>query len=176
MLEAKTMDRQIRLRGIEEEKDENTYQKMVTILSEFLEKPEEEIQDSLDLAYRVNSAFAISKKLPRDIVIQLTTMRKKDEILKRHYETPMEIDNKKIMVLKEIPKKVLMRRKKYREMTDYLKDNNIFYRWEMPEGLSFQFKGKRKVIKSAEQMTDFLERLKMADDKLKMRPKLRNGK
>lgn len=91
------------------------------ILSEFLEQAVEQIQSSLDLAYRVNSAYAVSKKLPRDIVIQLTTVRKKEEILKQQFEKPLEIDNKKVLVLKEIPKKALNKRKRYKDLTDYLK-------------------------------------------------------
>lgn len=149
---------------------------MVTILSEFLEQPEDEVQSSLDLAYRVNSAFAMSKRLPRDIVIQLTTMKKKEEILRKQYETPMEIDNKKIMVLKEVPKKVLTRRKKYKVLIEHLKENNISYRWEMPEGISFQIKGKRKLIRTTEEMEEFLEHQKSAEDRGKMRQKVKNGK
>lgn len=70
------------------------YQKIVDILSECMEQPIEQIQSSLDLAYRVNSAYAASRKLPRDIVIQFTTVRKKEEILKQQYKTPLEIDKK----------------------------------------------------------------------------------
>lgn len=111
LLEAKTTESQIRLRGLEEEQNENIMQKITGILSEFLEQPPEEIQASLDLVYRVNSNFAKKDKLPRDIVIQLTTLRKKEEILRKHFETPLEVGNKKILVLKEIPRKALIKRK-----------------------------------------------------------------
>lgn len=176
LLEAKPMDRQIRLRGIKDEKDEDTYQKMATILIEFLEKPEEEIKQSLDLAYRVNSAFATSKKLPMDVIIQLTTIRKKEEILKRQFDTPMEIDNRKILILKEVLKKVLTKRKKYKELIEYLKKKNISYRWELPEGVSFLIRGKRLLIKTTEQMEEFMEQQKMAEDRGKHRTKVRDGK
>lgn len=130
----------------------------------------------LDLAYRVNSAYATSKKLPRDIVIQLTTVRKKEEILKQHFETLLEIDNRQILVLKEIPKKkALNKRKRYKELTDYVKGKNIYYIWELPEGLSFQFKGKRQTLKTMEQMDNFLEYAKMAEDKKKLRNKAKDG-
>lgn len=77
--------------------------------------------------------------------------------------------------MKEIPKKALNKRKKYKELTEYLKGKSIYYQWELPEGLSFQFKGKRQVIKSMEQMEDFLEDCKTAKDKRKLRTKIKNG-
>lgn len=58
---------------------------------------------------------------------------------------------------------------------DYLRGKNIYYRWELPEGLSFQFKEKRKIIKTMEQIDDFLENAKMAEDKKKLRNKVKDG-
>lgn len=152
LLEAKTTERQIRLRGLEEEQNEDIIRKIIAILSELLELPPEEIQQTLDLVYRVNSNFAKQNKLPRDIIIQFTTLRKKEEFLRKHYETPLEVDNKKILVLKEILRKALSRRKNYKKLIDFLASKNIRYRWDLPEGLSFAFKGKRQMIKSVDQM------------------------
>lgn len=87
----------------------------------------------------------------------------------------MVVDNKRILVLKEIPKRALNKRKRYKELTEYLKGKNIYYWWELPEGHSFQFKGKRQMIRSAEQMKDFLEDCKTAEDKRKLRTKTKNG-
>lgn len=47
LLEAKSMDKQIRIRGIPEEKDEMITQKLAEIFSEFLEQPVEEISSSI---------------------------------------------------------------------------------------------------------------------------------
>lgn len=175
LLEAKTTERQLRLRGLEEEQNEDLPQKITGICSELLEQPPEDIQASLDLVYRVNSNFAKQNKIPRDVVIQLTTMRKKEEILKKHYETPLEVDNKKILVLKEIPRKALIRRKSYKKLIDFLIAKDIRYRWELPEGLSFSFKGRRQMIKTEDQMELFLTDQSQGERMQKSRQEKKNG-
>lgn len=69
MIEAMTMDKQLRIRGLPEEKWENIYKKMAGILSEFMEESAEAMEDELDLVYRINSSFAEKRKLPRDTVV-----------------------------------------------------------------------------------------------------------
>lgn len=62
-----------------------------------------------------HARFATCKKLPRDIVVQFMTQRKKEEILKKHFENPLEIDNKKVLILKEVPRKALLKIKNYKK-------------------------------------------------------------
>lgn len=52
-----------------------------------------------------------------------------------------------------------------------LKEKNIYYRWELPEGLSFTYKGKRQMIKSMEQMEYFMGNYKVGEEKAKTRKK-----
>lgn len=62
--------------------------------------------------YRVNSEFAKSKNLPRDIVVQLTMGQMRDMILLKHSQEPLEIRAKQIVIMKEIPKEIFQTRKK----------------------------------------------------------------
>lgn len=111
-----------------------------------MEEQEEALEDELDLVYRVNSSFA-EKKLPRDVIAQFVTSRMKEDILQQ-FKSPLEIDGKRILILKEIPRKALALRKKYRTLTEALSKQNIKFRWELPEGVSFQYKGTRHNIKN----------------------------
>lgn len=88
----------------------------------------------------------------------------------------MEIDNKRILLLKEIPKKALTKWKKYKEIIEFLRNKNVRYRWELPEGVSFTYEGKRDTIRSNDQMEEFLEQHKTPEDKGKNRLKTKDGK
>lgn len=156
MIEAKAMDKQVRLRGLSEEKGRNLYKKMAAIFAEFMDDQGDAFEDELDLAYRVNSSFAEKKKLPRYIIVQFVTSRTKEEFLWNKYKTPLEIDGKRILILKEIPRKALALRKKYHKLVDTLTKHNIKFRWDLPEGITFQYKGTRQTIRSEDQMEAFL--------------------
>lgn len=76
-------------------------------------------------------------------------------------------------MLKEIPRKALIRRKNYKKLIEFLTSKGIRYRWDLPEGLSFSFKGKRHVIKSVDQMELFLTDQNQGEGKQKIRHKNR---
>lgn len=149
------MDKQIRVRGLTKEKGENIYKKMAALLAEFMDDQNDAFKDELDLVYRVNSSFAEKKKLPRDIIIQFVTSRTKD-VLKQQYKEPLEVDGKRILILEEIPRKALALRKKYRKLVDILTNQNIKYQWDLLEGITFQYKGVRQIIKNEDQMEAFI--------------------
>lgn len=88
---------------------------MAGILSEFMEERAEDMEDELGLAYRVNSSFVEKRNIPRDIVIQFVTSGTIDDFLRQQFKTPLEIGGKKILILKEIPKKALLYWKKYKK-------------------------------------------------------------
>lgn len=78
----------------------------------------------------------------------------KDDIITKNYKVPLEIKGKTIKILKELPRKVLQQRKEYRTLTEKLKNYKARYRWEIPEGLSFNLEEKRYVVKNLAQMKD----------------------
>lgn len=88
-------------------------------------------------------------------MVNVTKKKMKEEIIKQSYQNS-EVNGKQILIMKELPKQILMDRKAFRKLTDKLKVNNVKFQWEMPIGVSFSFKGERKTIKTEEQMRKFL--------------------
>lgn len=51
-------------------------------LDGFLREKLDGINDKIDLIYRVNSAYAEKKNLPKDVIVQLMTKKMKKDILR----------------------------------------------------------------------------------------------
>lgn len=159
VLECKALDSFLRFRGVIEEKDENVLEKMSTAIANFIGEQTEEVAFNIDTVYRVNSNFALQNKIPRDIVVQFSSKKMKEEILTKSYKEPLELEGEQIKILKELPKKVLESRKQLKPLTDKLKKLKIRFRWEIPNGLSFFFKGKRKLVSDAQEMKNILKEM-----------------
>ena len=155
--ETKHMEKQLRFRGLPEVEGKSAQEQMTEVLADYLGKEEEEIVAILDVAYRVNSRIATQRKLPRDVIVQFTTRNMKERIVTKQFQDPLEIDGKTIIIMKELPRSVLLDRKKYRVLIQTLKDMNIRYRWELPEGVSFEFGGAKKRIRSEREMERFIK-------------------
>lgn len=106
MMECRTTKTYLHLRRVQETLSGGTHKYIMDILVNFLEVQSDEIIHNFDLIYRVNSAFAEQKNLPRDVIVQLLMKRMKEEILRKHYKNPLEIDGKRIKIMKELPKKL----------------------------------------------------------------------
>lgn len=85
-------------------------------------------------------------------MIHFVTRNLKEEILKIQYDKPLEIDGEKIRIIRELPKKILLLRKDYRKLKDKLDGLKIRFRWEIPQGMTFEHKGKRHTIRNVSQM------------------------
>lgn len=59
----------------------------------------------------------------------------RDQILAKHYQNPLEVQGKRITIMKELPKEVVQKRRDYKKLTDKLRPEDIRYRWEIPESL-----------------------------------------
>lgn len=151
-LECKALENSLRLRGVIEEKEGNIGEKITKLIAEYLGEETEEVTYNLDQIYRVNSKFAIQHQIPRDVVVQFSSKKMKEDFLMKSYKDPLELERKTIKVLKELPKKVIESRKQYKQLVDKLRKLKIRFRWEIPTGLSFFFKGKRKWISNVEEI------------------------
>lgn len=78
-----------------------------------------------------------------------------EELLTKLYKDPPEYEGKTVKVLKELPKKVIESRKQFKQIVEKLKKLKICFRWEIPVGLSFFFKGKRKWITDMEKRGNY---------------------
>lgn len=61
-----------------------------------------------------------------------------------------------ILIFKEIPRKALLLRKKYKKISDALTKQNVKFRRELPKGITFQYTGSRHTIKNEGQLETFL--------------------
>lgn len=75
-----------------------------------------------------------------------------------------------------------MRRREYRTLTECLRENNIDYRWLIPEGVLFTYRGSRQKINSSMKAKEFLERhasdlgYESTDQKVKQKTKKKKKK
>lgn len=155
LMECKILENHLRFRGIPEMKGE-VRQEMIDIISEFIEKSQEEVEQMCDDIYRVKSDFIRNKNLPRDIIVKLLAHKDRDLILAKHFQEPMEISGKGIKIWKELSKTVIQQRKAFKQLIDKLIQKKIRYRWEIPNGVSFMFENRRLWIKMMDQMREFI--------------------
>lgn len=76
---------------------------------------------NVDLIYRVNSSFAAQNQIPKDVVVQFSLEKMKEELLIRSYKDPLETEGKTVKVLKELPKKEIESRKQFKPIVDKLR-------------------------------------------------------
>ena len=144
LLEMKQRELYLRFRAVPEHTPEgNLREKMVTALSDLVGIQQLEMDKMIDTVYRTNSAYAKKRKEPGDCLILFTSRTIKDRILQSHFQKQLVIDDQKVLILKEIPVSLLVKRKPYKYLTEVLRRNRIHFRWEFPEGISFMFKGKK---------------------------------
>lgn len=70
----------------------------------------------------------------------------KVDFITKNFSKPLEIKGNSNKILKELPKKVMQSRKEYQPLTDKLKKFKIRHRWEIAEGVSFNFKERRIIV------------------------------
>lgn len=147
--EIRAKDLQLRIRVLEEQKEENIRGNILDIFSELIERPAEEINRELDQVYRLRYRLTEQRNYTSDIIVNLLTRRLKDEIFLKSMMNPIECDGKKIRILKD--------RKIFRKLTEKLYKENVRFKWELPHGLSFMYKEERRMIESEAQMNGFFK-------------------
>ncbi|XP_042300001.1 uncharacterized protein LOC121917952 [Sceloporus undulatus] len=150
----------LKLRGLRENVNENLYVLLCPILANFINEPEEQFPWEIDRAYRINSRIAKLKGLPRDVVVYFVRKQTRDLVLNQSYTSKLTIEDQTITILKDIPSKILKKRKEYKCLTDVLKQNKIPFRWEEIEGLTVTWNQKKVRLNSVERAKLFLRGLK----------------
>lgn len=157
MLDYKISADLLRMKGIPEEENEDIASAIITAMAGMLKLEDTEISGAVDLVYRVNSRWAKQRRQPRDVMVKFTSRRLRGEVLKAHYNTPLMMGGKQVIILKEIPFQILKKRAEYKVLTDFLKQKDIRFRWLLPEGLTFSFNERKITINNKEKMDEFLE-------------------
>lgn len=148
----------LRLQNATEETQENVRQTVGEILAPIVEMDVEGFQNEIDLAYKVNSSFAKRHNIPRKIHVRFTRRYMRDKILRRAREQNLIYKGKEVQIAKETPWIMRKKRMEYEELTATLRDNDISYRWLIPERLMFTFEDRHYKINSTMKAEEFIKK------------------
>ncbi|XP_048353685.1 uncharacterized protein LOC125433238 [Sphaerodactylus townsendi] len=160
IMEYKQKETFLRIRGLPEKDNENLLQRILPMLSQVWSLEEDDAVREIDRLYRVNSKIARDRRLPRDIIINCVRKSMRDEILRFHSTSRIQLEGKDMIILKEIPAVIRRKRKDYTQLVDTLRLNNISFRWNIPEGLFFQLDSRNYNINTVTKAQDFLTKNK----------------
>lgn len=103
----------MRLRTIPKVSDENIREKIIKALAIFLDWEEEDTEVETGKVYRINSTFMRTRNVLRDVLVHFVRKKTSDQVLQQHFNKRLKIDNTDITVLKEIPIRILRKRKEF---------------------------------------------------------------
>nr|GEZ82414.1 hypothetical protein [Tanacetum cinerariifolium] len=148
----------LRFRAIPEQQGEDIRNRMLQILAQFLQIDQEELDLDLDKVYRINTRYAAIKKVPRDVLVHFVRQRTRDKVLQQHSKSRLKVEGVHIIVLKEIPLRILQKRKSYAFLVEVLKKKNITFRWGKLEGVIVKLHGKTYRLDTIQKAKEFLGR------------------
>lgn len=154
MLELERRSRNLRLRAVPESEGDNLANFLSKEFSDFWQQELEKEEIKIVTAFRLGRAQG--RKKPRDCLITLRSREEREKILSLHFQRTLEIEKSFVEIFKDIPKEILDARTYYKELVGLLKKNEVPFRWEFPQGLSFKFKGRKIRIRSVEDRDQFL--------------------
>lgn len=169
LIQYREMEFALRIRGVKENQNENLRGDIAVDLAVALNCKTEEIEREIEKAYRVNSWVARQRKLPRDIVIYFSRRTRRNEIIQKFYNEKFQIAAQNVIILKEIPPKILRKRKEFAFLTEELKKRQIQFRWEIPIGIVVTVAGTRYRLNSVSKAKDFYSTVLKADSPLSSR-------
>ncbi|XP_058023493.1 uncharacterized protein LOC131190277 [Ahaetulla prasina] len=162
LIQYRNMEFALRIRGLKENKEENLREIFSEVFAEILAVCPADVAYQIDKIYRVNSWIARQKKLPRD-VIYFTNRTVRNQILQASYKgEKIQIAGQGILILKEIPPKMLRARKEFAFLVNELKKRQIEYRWDIPTGIIVYYAGKVHCLNTVGKAGEFyVEALKV---------------
>ncbi|XP_067318496.1 uncharacterized protein PF3D7_1120000-like [Anolis sagrei] len=142
-LEVKEKEFQLRFRNIQEEENENIKKTIANIVAQLLQLNAEDTEVNIDRVFRIQSEYAKKHNVPRDVIVYFGKKSMRDEVLKENARKPSYYNGNKIAILKEHPKTVLERRRKYFFLTEELKRKKVRFKWERREGIMVTWEGNK---------------------------------
>lgn len=155
MMQFKQMEFALRIRGLPEDGQEDLKVKVATSLAPVLGCDYGKLFEEIDSAYRINSRIAAQRNLPRDVVIYFSRKARRNEIIWTYYQQRFQIANQDIILLKEVPYKMLQKRKEFAFLTQELKNRQIPFRWNIPTGIMVTFDNKSYRLDTPQKAKDF---------------------
>ncbi|XP_058024343.1 uncharacterized protein LOC131190875 [Ahaetulla prasina] len=156
LVQYRAMEHALRIRGMKEHKQENLKQIFSEAFAEILAVRPVDVAFHIDKIYCVNSWIARQRNLPRDIVIYFTTRTVRNEILQASFKgDKIQAAGQDILILKEIPPKMLRARKEFAFLVNELKKHQIEYRWDIPTGIIVYYEGKAHRLNTVSKAREF---------------------
>lgn len=121
MSQYRDMEFALRVRGMKENQQENLREVFAKAFASTMGWRYEEVIMELDKIFRVNSWIARQRQLPRDIVIYFSKRTTRNEIIQAFYNNRFQVEGQEVLILKEIPPKILRKRKEFAFLADELK-------------------------------------------------------
>lgn len=82
----------------------------------------------------------------------------RDEIIQLNYERNLRVGDENVIIYKDIPLRLLKKRNVYKPLTNLLRINNIIYRWDRLEGVSFKYNSEIYRINTTMKLRDFIKK------------------
>lgn len=152
------MDRAVhdrRFQNIPEDKEQDLTELITESLADVLDMEANEMKRKINQAYRVNSSYARTSRIPHKVHVIFVRRVVRDRIFKITYEKLLTIQGKEIMILKQIPWKIRDIRRQYLFLTNKLNVKEINFRWLVPEGITVNWQSRRYRLDSVEKAKDF---------------------
>lgn len=151
MNELRQRESNLKLRSVPETQGEKIKEKLTAEIAQWLNMEIEEVEKTIQNAFRIKIRTTKAKKSPGDCLIIFKDKEMRDLILqKKNREKRLNIDGNYIIIFKDVPVRLLKKRDRYRQLVQTLKKNGIEFKWEFPEGVIFTYKGKRHRLTKSE--------------------------
>ena len=146
ILETQIRNKNLRLRGISENfgKD-NLRTEFEEVIQKILET-----EDSIDIdkIFRINSKIAKKKGFSRDIFVSFYSKAIRDEIFRKHRDSPLNIEEKDVIILQDLPRDTLRKRREFHFLKQILISKEIRYFWKIPFALEIRLDSGKRVIRT----------------------------
>ena len=152
----------IRIIGVPEEEDKKKdHEKILEeIIVENFPKMEKEIITQLQETQRVPNRINLRRNIPRHILIKLTKIKYKEQILKAAMEKQTNKQSKTqkgipIRITEDLSIKTLQARREWQDILKVMEDNNLQPRLLYPARISFKYEGEIKSFPDKHKLREF---------------------
>ncbi|XP_053229024.1 glutamic acid-rich protein-like [Podarcis raffonei] len=162
MNDLRQREQNLRLRSMPEVQGENLREKLTLEIAQWLGMEVEEVRKTIQNVFRIKTRSAKAKKFPGDCLIIFKHTEIKNLILQKNREKRLIIiiDGNFIIIFRDVPLRLLKKRDHYKPLTQILRKNQIEFKWEFPEGISFFYKGKKFKLTNPDEAQKFMRRYK----------------
>ena len=147
----------IRIIGVQEEDKKKGHEKILKeIIAEHFPRMGKEITTQVQETQRVPSRINPRQNTPRHILVKLTKIKHKEQILKAAREK-QQITHKgiPIRITADLSIETLQARREWQDILEVMKENNLQPRLLYPARISFRYEGKFKSFTDKQKLREF---------------------